>query len=86
MSRRQRVADLGGHGRQLHDGLGDPATRIGRDLAADRRQFLFRGVGPEDDSVAAGTLDRFDDQLVDAVEHLSPLGVEPAAKRIDIGQ
>ena len=48
----------------MHDGLGDPAPGVGRDLAANRRQFLLRGVRPEDDPIAAGSLDRFDDEFV----------------------
>ena len=52
----------------------------------DRGQFLLGGVGAEHDAVPAGALDGFDDQLVDAVEHLLALLVEPAPEGVDVGQ
>ena len=82
----QGVVGLGGHRRQLYDRLGDPAPRVGLDFPANRRHLLLGGLGPEDDPVAAGALDRFDDQFLGAVEHLLALVVEPAPQRVDIGQ
>ena len=82
----QAVADLGGHGRQLDHGLGDPATRIGQDLPAHTRQLLLRCIGPEHDAVPAGTLDRLDHEFLDPVEDLFALLVQPAPQRVDVGQ
>ena len=49
-------------------------------------ELLLGGFRAEHDAVAAGTLDRLDDQFVDAVEHLFAFVVEPAAEGVDVGQ
>ena len=60
------------HGGQLHQRLGDPATRIGQQLRLRLSELLLRAHRPHDDAFAAGAVNRLDDQLVHPVEDLLP--------------
>ena len=88
--RREPAVDEGRDGRQLHDRLGDPAARVGDAAAcAAGRARPASACGPIDEALAAGAVDRLDDQLVEAVEHLlqggrlvEPPGVDVAQDRV----
>ena len=56
--------------RELHDGLGDPAARVLDQPPAQLGERRLRGIGTDDEPLAARAVDGLHDELVEPVEHL----------------
>jgi hypothetical protein len=67
-------------------GLGDPAARIVPDRLARLLQLAGAAARAEQDAVPPGALDGLEHQLLEGVEDVRALVVEPAAERVDVGQ
>ena len=59
-----------GDGREHDHRLRDPAARIGPQTPTQFVEFDARGVGTDDKTLAARSVDGLDDELVEPVEHL----------------
>ncbi len=64
------VFDEGRDGREHDHRLRDPAARVGEKALAEGVELRGRGVGTHDEPLAAGAVDRLDDELGETVEHL----------------
>ena len=64
------ILDQRGNRRELHHRLRDPAARVLAQARGELVELLLRGVGPDDETLAARAVDRLHDELVESVEHL----------------
>ena len=72
--------------RQRQGGLGDVVARVGGNGLGERLAFRGRGVRADQHAVAAGFVDRLDDQLVEVLQDVAALPVLPADVRRHVGQ
>ncbi len=86
MARAHAVLDEGRDRRQLHDGLRDPAARVGEEAEAELGELGARGIRTDDQALAARAVDGLHHELVEPVEHLGERGglLEPPG--VDVGE
>ena len=77
--------DHGSPGKGEHR-LGDVVAGVGTDPACELLPHVGRGVGADEDAVAAGLVGRLHHELVEPAEHHGPFLLVPAEVRGHVGQ